>query len=211
MNAKVAATRPPPPKADVSRGRILDAAAGLFRQRGYSAVSLRDIAGAAGMKAGSVYYHFESKEAIVLAVLNIGIAAVHEEVAHTIEALDAEASGAALLRAGILAHLRSLFEFDDYTSANVRIYQQVPEEIRQANAAARRQYETLWSQILQRAEAQGDLRAGVNLKKFRLLLISSLNATLDWFDGKKGGIGALADAYGDILLNGVLVEREAQA
>ncbi len=194
-------------KADASRSRILDCSARLFRERGYSAVSLRDIAAAAGMKAGSVYYHFESKEEIVLAVLNIGIAAVHEEVAHTIDALPVEAGAATLLRAGILAHLRSLFEFNDYTSANVRIYLQVPDEIRQANAAARRKYERLWTEILQRAEAQGTLRPTLDLKKFRLLLISSLNATLDWFDGAKGKIPALADSYTDMLLNGVLRDR----
>ncbi len=198
------------PKADASRSRILDAAAGLFRERGYSGVSLRDIATAAGMKAGSVYYHFESKEAIVLAVLNIGISAVHEEVAQTISMLPADADAGEILRAGILSHLRSLFEFNDYTSANVRIYHQVPPEIRAANAGARRRYELLWAEILRDIEAQGALRPGVNLTKFRLLLMSSLNATLDWFDGRRGEITALADSYADILLHGVLNPRETQ-
>ena len=45
-------------KRVVSRARILDAAAALFREHGYAAVSLRAIAAEAGMRSGSIYYHF---------------------------------------------------------------------------------------------------------------------------------------------------------
>lgn len=191
-------------KADVSRTRILDASARLFSQRGYSAVSLRHIAAEAGMKAGSVYYHFESKEAIVLEVLNIGIAAVHDEVRRTVEALPESADAEQIIRAGILAHLRSLFEFSDYTSANVRIYLQVPDDIRQANATARRRYDRLWTDILRRADAEAVFHPGLDLKTFRPMLISSLNATLDWFGGSKNKLAALADSYADTLLQGAM-------
>ena len=137
----------------------------------------------------------------------MGISAVHEEVSHTLDALPLDATAEQLLRAGILAHLRSLFEFNDYTSANVRIYHQVPEDIRQANATARRRYDRLWTRILKRADAQAAFRAEVDLKTFRLLLISSLNATLDWFDGRKGQLAAVANQYSDMLLNGVLADN----
>lgn len=196
-------------KADRSRQGILDAAARLFRARGYSEVSLRHIAAEAGMKAGSVYYHFESKEAIVLAVLNIGISAVHEEVAYTVDNLGPDASAENILRAAILSHLRSLFEFNDYTSANVRIFHQVPEEIRQANAVARRKYDRLWSDILERIETEGALRASLPAQELRPMLISALNATLDWFDGRSDRLGALADSYAEMLLHGVLIDRGA--
>ena len=46
--------------AEVGRTGILDAAALLFGRQGYGAVSLRMIAEAAGIKAGSIYYHFAS-------------------------------------------------------------------------------------------------------------------------------------------------------
>src|SRR5271154_5122899 len=53
------------PKAQITRRLILEAAAALFREKGYAEVSLREIAQAAGMKTGSLYYHFESKESLV--------------------------------------------------------------------------------------------------------------------------------------------------
>ncbi|MBC2870455.1 TetR/AcrR family transcriptional regulator [Bittarella massiliensis (ex Durand et al. 2017)] len=49
--------------------RILQAALEQFAQRGYLAVSIRDICGAVGIKEGTVYYHFADKRAILQAIL----------------------------------------------------------------------------------------------------------------------------------------------
>ena len=53
-------------RSAVGRDGVLDIAARLFREQGYGSVSLRKIAEAAGIKAGSIYYHFGSKEALVM-------------------------------------------------------------------------------------------------------------------------------------------------
>ena len=50
-----------------TRERILDAALGLFRRKGFEGATMRDIARAAGMSLGAAYYYFETKEALVLA------------------------------------------------------------------------------------------------------------------------------------------------
>lgn len=60
-----------------SRQHILDVAAKLFRATGYTKTSLRDIGERAGMKAGSLYYHFASKEELVAEVLRTGVKRVH--------------------------------------------------------------------------------------------------------------------------------------
>src|SRR5690625_1071033 len=49
--------------------RVLDAAADLFAEKGYSATSLGDVADRVGIRSPSVYNHFRSKEALYLAVL----------------------------------------------------------------------------------------------------------------------------------------------
>jgi len=54
-------------KSEETRGRILDAAVGLFRERGFESATMREIASAAGVATGAAYYYFESKDAIVLA------------------------------------------------------------------------------------------------------------------------------------------------
>jgi AcrR family transcriptional regulator len=55
------------PKSDATRGRILDAALQLFRDQGFEAATMREIATAAGVATGAAYYYFDSKDAIVLA------------------------------------------------------------------------------------------------------------------------------------------------
>ena len=192
------------PKGNVSRARILDAAAALFRDHGYAAVSIRAIAATAGMQSGSIYYHFGSKEEIVTEVLNLGIERVHDQVSTTIATLPVDADAATLIKTGIRNHLKALFAFGAYTSANVRIYGQVPASARQGNLSVRRRYEGLWDDILSRAQARGGVQGGIDLAAFRLLLIGSLNATLEWFDPKRGRVEDLAECYADILLGGVL-------
>ena len=60
-------------KSEKSRDSILEAAAKLFRRQGYSATTLRQIAAMAEIKAGSIYYYFDSKEAILEEVLHRGL------------------------------------------------------------------------------------------------------------------------------------------
>ncbi|MEP4559632.1 MAG: helix-turn-helix domain-containing protein, partial [Nitratireductor sp.] len=67
-------------RSAVGRDGVLDIAARLFREQGYGSVSLRKIADAAGIKAGSIYYHFGSKDEIVAAILDAGIQAVHHRM-----------------------------------------------------------------------------------------------------------------------------------
>ncbi len=191
-------------KAEATRQRVLDAAARLFREHGYAAVSLRDIAEAAGMQVGSLYYHFESKEQIVTDVLDIGITLVHESVQDTIDDLPAGTPAREAVRTAIRAHLLTLLQFSDYTSANVRIYGQLPKQAQEANLAVRQAYEQCWDRLLQSAAKAGALRPGTDLSAARLLIIGSLNATLEWFDPSKGSVEALADSYADLLLHGLL-------
>lgn len=71
---------PPPPtrrrrpgaaerRGEHTRERILDAAEGLFADRGFDGTTLRDVAGRVGIRTPSLYNHFPSKEALYTAVI----------------------------------------------------------------------------------------------------------------------------------------------
>jgi AcrR family transcriptional regulator len=71
MPAKRKRGRPPagdagPPTRDL----LLDAAAGVFAERGYAGASVDRIAAAAGLSKGTFYWHFDSKEALFLALVD---------------------------------------------------------------------------------------------------------------------------------------------
>ncbi len=61
------------PQSPVTRDRILDTAEALFAERGFAGTAVRDIAGAVGLTAASLYNHFAGKEALYGAVLERGI------------------------------------------------------------------------------------------------------------------------------------------
>ena len=55
------------PKSEETRTRILAAALQVFRERGFDAATMREIAAAAQMAVGAAYYYFDSKDALVMA------------------------------------------------------------------------------------------------------------------------------------------------
>ena len=61
------------PLRDNKRQELLDSAAQHFAMYGYDRAALRDIATTVGMKAGSIYYYFSSKEGWLVAVHEEGI------------------------------------------------------------------------------------------------------------------------------------------
>src|SRR3546814_612235 len=63
-------------KAEPARAEILTAAARRMRRVGYSEMSLRDLAAEVNMKAGSLYYHFASKDELATEVMRNGAEAI---------------------------------------------------------------------------------------------------------------------------------------
>jgi AcrR family transcriptional regulator len=186
---------------------ILDAAAGLFSERGYAATSLRDIAERAGMKAGSLYYHFSSKDEIVAEVIEFGVLAVAEEVANALD-LAPRDQPVARLRAAIGGHLRSLLELHTYASANIRIYGELPQGLRARTHAARANYDAIWRLLIDDCAAAGQLRPDVDPSVLRLLLIGAMNGALQWRQPHgRLDVNALADAFAEIVLFGACRSR----
>lgn len=181
-------------------GQILDIAAQQFRERGYAGVSMRDIATEAGMRTPSLYYHFGSKDELVVAVMDRGIVVVREAVTEALAKLPSGADTAQRLSTAMRAHLRALHGLSDYTSANVRIFGQLPEALRRANLPERRAYAAIWSDLLAPTCA-GDRDA---LPARVAFVIGALNATLEWVDPARTDLEALADHVTRVLLDGLL-------
>jgi len=190
-------------KSDISRAKILDAAALAFRQKGYAATTLNEIADAAQMKAGSLYYHFDSKEQLLEEVLDMGMRRVHEAVEESQDRLPAGASHEKRIKAAVEAHLTMLLKHGDYTSANIRIFDQVPEDVRRRHLRLRNAYAALWRGLLTRAQKAGALRNDVDLALVRMLLMGALNWSVEWYKPGKKSIRAMADHMCLMLFDGI--------
>jgi len=189
--------------AKKSRECILDAAASLFSQNGYKGTTLRDIAKLTNMKAGSLYYHFSSKEELVLEILTIGLSNIIDTVVHDVEALPENASAKDVLVTAARGHLFALLEKPDYTATSIRNYGQLPADVQERGRVVRDKYENMWRKWLKKAQDDGDIRASVNLKVLRLTMLGSLNRTQAWY--KKGALSIddIAKSQVDIYWCGI--------
>ena len=187
----------------MTRHKILDASAKLFREQGFSATTLRQIANRSKMKAGSVYYYFDSKNQILDEVLKIGIKVVFEAVEKAVDALPENASGRARLEAAVAAHLHTLLRYSDYTSANIRIFGQVSRTSQNRNRAIRRTYAEYWNGLLQHAKDSGEISPDADLSLIRLFLLGSVNWSVEWYDPKKRSTEYLAKKFCKILFEGI--------
>lgn len=173
-------------KSQLTRKVILDVAAALFSSRGYNATPLREIAAAANMKAGSLYYHFDSKESLMLEILNIGIEGIAESVRNEIAHLAENAEFGEILEAAILGHLKATLESGDYASTNIRNYAQVPERVRLESMPIRDSYEDIWRAILERGRQKGGISENTNIDLLRLTLFGAMNWATEWY--RPGGL-----------------------
>jgi AcrR family transcriptional regulator len=186
------------------RQRVLDAAARLFRDRGYAATTVREVADRCGIRAASLYYHFPSKDDILAEVFDYGVRHVAEAVRAAVEELPQSATSYEKIRAAILAHLESFFVYGDYTATNIRVFRQAPRVVQRRNRRLRDRYESYWRRLFEEAKGRGELREEVDLAVARLFLIGGLNHTLEWYT-KRGGASftELADRYADLIFHGM--------
>ncbi len=199
------------PKSERTRQRILDAAARTFRDKGYAGTTLNDIAVAALLRAGSIYYHFDSKERLLEEVLDIGIARVSAAVQRAIEALPPDISPTERIRTGIEAHLRSLLYHGEYTSASFRIFGQAPRDVQSRILSRRRAYADYWRHMLREARAAGEIPAERDLGLARMFLFGALNWSVEWYDPEKGALDDFVREAAETCLHGILAPPGAGA
>lgn len=179
------------------RERILSAAAARFAELGYAETPLRLIAADVEMKAGSLYYHFDSKDDLILSVLQRGIGLMMEAFVGIERALADDLDdrdGHEQLAAHVIAHLRMLHGNFEFTSLHVNKLRTAPSTVRAAIVPVRDAYEAKWTQLLRSIlPRQSDVEIGI----LRLVLMGAMNSSIEWFDAERGGLAAFAEVITD--------------
>jgi TetR/AcrR family transcriptional regulator, cholesterol catabolism regulator len=165
--------------ADSRLPQVLDEAARLFRTRGFDGTSVRDIARAVGMLPGSLYCHFETKEALLVAVYVKGVQQITDAVR---SAMERHEDPWDRLEAACIAHLEAILHDDDYAQVVVRVRPADVPVVDRSLAELRNQYEALFAGLI------GDLplSRGTDRRVLRLMLMGALNGSQTWYrpDGR---------------------------
>lgn len=197
-------------KTQKTRERILDAAARIFRRKGYADATMNDIAAAARIRAASIYYHFKSKDEIVEEVLNQGTQRVFEAVRASISALKPEATIRERLETGLRMHLLMLHTQGDYTSANIRLFPEAPKQVIKRHMLIRRSYGCYWMSMLTEAQSDGTVPADCDIPVTQMLLLGALNWSVQWYDPKSHNLEHTAASAATLLLDGLLIQQNTK-
>ncbi|WP_246072737.1 TetR/AcrR family transcriptional regulator [Extensimonas perlucida] len=176
--------------APTRKEEILSAAASLFRRQGFERTSVREIAQVLGMTSGSLFYHFASKEDLLVMIMEEGLRDITQAVRQ------AQAEHQRLperLLAMVHQHLAALLgpRLDAMT---VLLYEwrSLSPEAQQRILALRDAYEVLWTESLTEAAQLGLVDPDVAL--VRQTLLGALNWSAQWYrPGGRLGIHALAE------------------
>lgn len=196
-------------KREISQKRVLDAAAKIFRDKGYAGTTMRSIADMLDIKAGSIYYHYKSKEDLINAVMEFGNQGVMDRVKTALAELPEAATGRERLKVAVRAHIVFIMEFGDYALATRRVLGQVPEAVRTHNLRLRESYTNIWRKLLTDAHARGEFRSTATFKFTTYFIFGALNWTVEWFRPGGTTVEKVADEFTSLLLDGLAAEDEA--
>lgn len=185
----------------MTREDILDAAAQVFRQKGFHGASMSAIADAVNLQKASLYHHVTSKQEILLALLERALGLL---TAHIAAISTQDIPPDKKLRQMIRAYLSALAENGDLTAVLLFEHRSLDKKSHARHVPQRDKFEGLWRDVL---------NEGVRTKLFECkdtgmavrALMGLMNWTLTWYrpDGGKS-IEQISDGYADLLFHGLL-------
>jgi AcrR family transcriptional regulator len=187
-----------------SEERILAAAGQLFREKGFAATTVREIASAAQMLPGSLHYRYASKDEVLVALMHRGvervIAAVRLATAGTADPVER-------LRLALRAHLELLCSPDDSLYVLLFDWRSLPPNAREGVERERGHYEDFWDGLLAEAWGSGRARPVLDLELVRHFGFGALNWVATWYHPDGGRKPErIADALFNYLAFGILDE-----
>ncbi len=163
-------------KGASTRRHIIDTAAGIFADIGYDKARMSELVAATGMTKGAVYFHFDSKESLALAVLEAKHQAWISDVEHRLQAAP---PGRARL-AGLLPAMQALHREDPSTwviSKLTRNLTELPSTHQHAAALTGRWIELI-ATLIRDAQHRGECPGHIDAATTATILIGA-------FDGLK--------------------------
>jgi TetR/AcrR family transcriptional regulator, cholesterol catabolism regulator len=188
------------------RDQILHRAGALFASRGVAGTTVREIADDVGILSGSLYHHFESKEAMVDEIISAYLAELRRRYQ---QVLTDSASPAQQLRELIRASLEVAASHPHATE----IYQNDANYLRGLPRfsylkTAAREIDGFWLTVIEAGRLDGSLRSDIDPKTFHRLTRDAIWLTVRWFKpGGKYSLNRLVTDCTTVFLDGVSARR----
>lgn len=181
--------------------QIREMAEKLFQENGYSATSMRHLAGAMGIEPASLYSHIKSKEEILHAIC-FGMADAFFNAIEPI--MRSDHSNAAKLRSMIVAHTNVVLKKVHATTVFFHDWRHLSEPALSDFKKMRKAYEQAFSKVMHRGVAEGEFAID-DIDFCVKTLFSAMNMTHEWYKATPALQGEeVGHNLANLLLNGIL-------
>ncbi|MBV9322178.1 MAG: TetR family transcriptional regulator [Chloroflexi bacterium] len=187
--------------APAREDQVRAAALRLFREKGYHATSMRDIAAAVGINKGSLYSYIKSKEDLLVPVFEQAQGVLTSQIEQI--CADASLSATERLQRAIHAHVTAVADNLDVLTVYLSEWRQLATESLATNRDQRARYAFLFHEILRDGIASGEFRP-MDTRIVMLGMIGMCNYLFRWYrpDGRLSP-DQVADALIDMVMQGV--------
>lgn len=186
------------------RAEIRDAAARVFRRRGYGAATVEDVASELGILKGSLYHYIKSKQELLYDV----VVGPLREANRAIDQVCAEGGTVdARIRKAIVAHVEVIH--DQYPGLSIALLErlELPEEQLGEIRMLHRGYQENWTSLIREGAESGVLKAELDPGLTTLAILGMLNWATQWYrqDGRATP-GEIGMVFASVALDGIRVQ-----
>jgi len=161
----------------VQRSDIIQAAATIFREKGYHATSMQDIAAAVHLQKASLYHHVTSKQDILFTILEQSLDLL---IADIQDVLNSPAPPQEKLRMAMQRYMERLSGDTDLAAVLLLEHRSLEQDLRIKHIARRDRYEALWRLIVQEGVDKGVFRR-VDVPVTTFAILGVQNWMITWF------------------------------
>lgn len=186
-------------KSEARRLEILHAAARVFRRRGVAAAGMRDIAEAADLSPGNLYYYFRGKDELLYFCQDRTLDQMHAAIER---ARATKAPVAVQMRAVLVAHLHCMLDETEGATAHLEV-EALPENLRLPIMHKRDRYERAIRSLLTNGIRRGEF-APCDAALVTRAMLGAVNWTARWYrpEGAQT-VAQIAVVVSDYLVRGL--------
>lgn len=182
--------------------QIVEQATLLFKSKGYSASSMRDLASLMGMEAASLYSHIKSKEELLQQICFKMAAAFFSAVEHV-----DQPTPDLQLASAIKAHFRVITEHIDASAVFFNEWRHLSESFLSDFLSMRGRYEKIFLNIIESGIEQ-EIFKPMDQKLAMMTILSSINWTHQWYNQQgQMSVEEIGNQLSELLIGGITKTR----
>ncbi|MER7113478.1 TetR/AcrR family transcriptional regulator [Saccharomonospora azurea] len=187
---------------------IVEAAAEVFLEKGYSATSIQDISDRVGILKGSLYHYVRSKEDFLYRIIKD---VYDEAIADIRKVSELEAEPLEKLAEFIRLHVRFAASHLTAYTIQLREFEQLSAERREEIRRGGETYVEALQVILEEAQEEGVVDGSLDPRLASIIITGELNSMTRWYS-PQGALSAdeLADVYVGMVLCSVASETAVE-